>query len=83
MASAISKRVYPHTCQEVCPWNVRFAAELTEPAFAPRAALGGKDARTVARELLEMSPEDLSRAFKGSAMKGVPRFARDRFRCGD
>src|SRR6266545_6227066 len=24
-------------CQDVCPWNVSFARELTEPALAPRA----------------------------------------------
>jgi epoxyqueuosine reductase QueG len=25
----------------VCPWNVRFAEELKEPAFAARAVLEG------------------------------------------
>ena len=56
-------------CQEVCPWNVRFARELREPAFAPREVLAGKDARTVARELLAMTQEAFSVAFKGSPMK--------------
>jgi epoxyqueuosine reductase len=56
-------------CQSVCPWNVRFSRELGEPAFAPRAALAGKDARTLARELLAMSPPEFSAAFKGSPMK--------------
>jgi epoxyqueuosine reductase len=56
-------------CQEVCPWNVRFARELKEPAFAPRAALAGKDARGLARELLTMTQEQFSAAFKGSPMK--------------
>ena len=56
-------------CQEVCPWNIKFARELTEPSFAPRAALVGKDARTLARELLVMSQEEFSTAFKGSPMK--------------
>ena len=37
--------------------------------FAPRDALGGKDARTLARELLRMTPEEFSGAFKGSPMK--------------
>ena len=45
------------------------ATEPTEPAFAPREALGGKDARTLARELLEMTQEEFSAAFKGSPMK--------------
>lgn len=55
--------------QEVCPWNVRFATELMEDAFRPREALAGKDARMLARELLEMSQEDFSRAFKRSPVK--------------
>jgi epoxyqueuosine reductase len=56
-------------CQSVCPWNIRFAQDLKEPAFAPREALAGKDARTLARELLGMTQEEFSRAFKGSPMK--------------
>jgi len=56
-------------CQEVCPWNVSFARELTEPAFAPREAVGGKNARTLARELLEMTQEEFSAAFRKSPMK--------------
>jgi epoxyqueuosine reductase len=56
-------------CQEVCPWNVRFASSLREPAYAPREALRGKDARALARELLAMSQEEFSRAFSKSPMK--------------
>jgi epoxyqueuosine reductase len=57
-------------CQSVCPWNVRFASELPEGSpFAAREAIAGKDARTLAREILEMTPEQFSRAFKGSPMK--------------
>ncbi len=56
-------------CQDVCPWNVRFAQALTEPAFAPRSVLAAKDARTLARDLLALSPPELSAAFKGSAMR--------------
>jgi epoxyqueuosine reductase len=55
--------------QSVCPWNIRFSRELGEPAFAPRAALAGKDARQLARELLAMSQDEFSRAFRGSPMK--------------
>jgi len=62
--------VYRQTSQDVCPWNVRFARELPdESPFAPREALGAKDARTVARELLAMSQPEFSAAFKGSPMK--------------
>ena len=56
-------------CQDVCPWNVRFSQELREPAFEPRAALSGKDSRQLAGELLAMSQEDFSPAFRKSPMK--------------
>ncbi len=56
-------------CQEVCPWNVKFARENRVPEFAPREVLAGKDARTIARELLAMTQEEFSAAFKGSPMK--------------
>ncbi|PYP77109.1 MAG: hypothetical protein DMD35_16420 [Gemmatimonadetes bacterium] len=53
----------------MCPWNVKFAQELKEPAFAAREVLAGKDARTLARELLAMSLEEFRVGFKGSPMK--------------
>ena len=56
-------------CQEVCPWNARFGRELQIPEFAPRESLIGKDARTLAHDLLAMTPEEFSAAFKGSPMK--------------
>ena len=56
-------------CQEVCPWNEKFAPALREPAFQPREALGSKNARILARELLAMSQEEFGAAFKGSPMK--------------
>jgi epoxyqueuosine reductase len=56
--------------QSVCPWNVRFAKELPEDSpFRPREALAGRDARTLAREVLAMDVEDYRAAFQGSAMK--------------
>jgi len=57
-------------CQDVCPWNIKFAKLLPdESPFAPREALGGKDARSLARDVLGMTQEEFSRAFKGSPMK--------------
>jgi len=67
--SGITKWLYRHSSQEVCPWNVRFARALREPTFAPREVLAGKDARQLARDLLGMTQEEFSAAFKGSPMK--------------
>jgi len=54
----------------VCPWNEKFARALPEGSpFAPRAAIAGKDARTLAHELLAMSQEEFSEQFRGSPMK--------------
>ena len=56
-------------CQDVCPYNIKFAQELKETAYAPRAAIAGREARQLARELLAMTQEDFSRAFSKSPMK--------------
>jgi epoxyqueuosine reductase len=62
--------LYRHSSQDVCPWNVRFAEELPEDSpFRPREALAGKDARTLAREILSMDVDAYRAAFRGSAMK--------------
>ena len=53
----------------MCPWNVKFAQALKVPEFAPRAVLAGKDAWMRARDLLAMTQDEFSAAFKGSAMK--------------
>ena len=57
-------------CQDVCPWNVRFATALPDASpYAAREALGSKDARTLASEILSMSQEEFTPGFKGSPMK--------------
>jgi len=57
-------------CQDVCPWNVRFATALPEGSpYAARGALGSADARILAAELLEMTQDKFTAAFKGSPMK--------------
>ena len=56
-------------CQDVCPWNTRFASELKEPSFSAREVIGARDARALARELIAMTDEPYRTAFKGSAMK--------------
>jgi len=60
-------------CQDVCPWNESFAQELREPAFRPRAAIAGKDARTLAIEVLAMDDVAYRAAFRKSPMKRAKR----------
>lgn len=55
-------------CQDVCPWNERFAQELREPAFAARA-MNARAAVDAARHLLAMDEPAYREAFRGSAMK--------------
>ena len=66
MASGIAIRVYRHVSQTYCPWNVRFASGLKERTFAAREVISGKDARRLARDIIGMSQEEFSRAFKGA-----------------
>ena len=56
-------------CQDVCPFNVKFAQALKVQEFAPREFLVGKDARQLARDLLVMTQTEFSARFKGSPMK--------------
>jgi len=57
-------------CQEVCPYNIKFAQALAPGSpYAAREAIGGKDARALARDLLSMTQDEFSRAFSKSPMK--------------
>ena len=71
LREAVGDRLYGcDVCQDVCPWNVRFATAVPEEsAYAPREAIAGHDARTLAREILAMTQEEFSRAFSKSPMK--------------
>ena len=55
-------------CQDVCPWNERFAQEIHEPSFAARAINTG-GAADIAREVLAMADATYQATYKGSAMK--------------
>jgi len=71
--SGIVKWVCRQTSQEVCPWNVSFASELQEPAFAAREGLDSRDVRVLAREFLAMSQTEFSTRLKGSATRALAR----------
>jgi epoxyqueuosine reductase len=58
-----------HSAQTCCPFNIKFAQELKEPAFKPREFIANKDAKTLARDVLAMSQEEFSAAFRKSPMK--------------
>ena len=70
LAPLIGEHVYGcDVCQDVCPWNISFAQELKEPAFAARASIAGREARTLAAELVKMGEQEFRDAFRGSPMK--------------
>jgi epoxyqueuosine reductase len=57
-------------CQDVCPWNEKFSRELPAGSpFSPREFIAGRDARTLARELVAMTQDEFSERFRGSPMK--------------
>ncbi len=67
--SGISKWVSGYTPQSVCPWNVKSSGDATEAALAQREVIAGKDARTLASEVLAMSQEEFSTAFRKSPVE--------------
>jgi len=71
---AIGSNVYGcDICQDVCPYNVKFARELREPAFAARPVIRDKNPETLARDLLAMDDEEFRSAFRRSPMKRAKR----------
>lgn len=56
-------------CQQVCPWNLRFASPQGEASFAPRPGVPVPD---LIHEL-SLSPQEFNRKFKGSPVKRAKR----------
>ena len=56
-------------CQDVCPWNQRFAQPVKHPEFEPRAAIAGKDALRLAHDIVAMDDERFRNEFRRSPMK--------------
>jgi epoxyqueuosine reductase len=56
-------------CQAVCPWNIRFAEPVSEPAFQPRPGVP----RPILVEELELTPQAFNRKFKRSPVQRAKR----------
>ena len=56
--------------QSCCPWNVKFSQKLAEGSpFAAREFIAGKDAVTLATDILALDQDAFSAAFRKSPMK--------------
>lgn len=58
-------RVSRHTSQEVCPWNVKFSRDVSEPALAPRAEI----ADVTLDEWAAMDEAEWKRRTQGTALR--------------
>jgi epoxyqueuosine reductase len=56
-------------CQDVCPWNRKFALPLREDSLRARPFVAHKSPRDLARDVLALSADEFRSAFKGSPMK--------------
>ena len=56
-------------CQDVCPWNLRFAQETIEPAYRGRPA----DQWPTLEEIVRMSERECEEAFGGTALERAGR----------
>jgi epoxyqueuosine reductase len=54
-------------CQDVCPWNQRFAQPTTEADFYPRSW----NVAPTLKELASLTDEEYERRFTGSALRRI------------
>lgn len=74
LQAAVGELIYGcDICQEVCPWNVKFSRDAAEPAFSAREAIAGRDARTLATEILAMDDAQFRTRLRKSPMKRAKR----------
>jgi epoxyqueuosine reductase len=70
LKSGVGQRLFGcDVCQDVCPWNVRFAAETAEPAYRGRPA----DQWPTLEEIVRMSERECETAFEGTALERAGR----------
>jgi epoxyqueuosine reductase len=60
-------------CQEVCPWNERFARPTHEDAYRTREGLDGPALVELAERLLAFDEEGFRQQFRGSPLKRAKR----------
>ncbi|NNF28528.1 MAG: tRNA epoxyqueuosine(34) reductase QueG [Gemmatimonadetes bacterium] len=66
---AIGNRIFGcDICQEVCPFNQRFARKSREPAYDPHPDLDGVSMMALAERLLNMSGKQVQREFADSPL---------------
>ncbi len=71
---AMGNRVFGcDICQEVCPWNERFARPTQEPAYRARDGLDGPSLIELANTLLSLDDQGFREMFRGSAIKRAKR----------
>ncbi len=70
LQARIGNRVFGcDICQEVCPFNARWARPTSDPAFLPRPATTNR----LPEELLRLSEEEFREEFRGSPVKRAKR----------
>ena len=74
LRSGIGNRIFGcDICQEVCPWNERFARPSVEPAYGARDGLDAPSLVALAERLLATGDEGFRQLFQGSPIKRARR----------